>query len=179
VFSDVRSEPATVYLGIGSNIEPERNVPRSLDFLRRHVILTAVSTFYLTEPLGAPGTPPFFNGVVSGTTELDIPELRRFLQETESELGRVRTEDKYAPRTLDVDLLLYDAVVAEGEGWRIPHPEISTRSFVAIPLQELAPDLVLPDSGRPLREVAAELPPISGEPLGDFSESLKLRISRR
>jgi dihydroneopterin aldolase/2-amino-4-hydroxy-6-hydroxymethyldihydropteridine diphosphokinase len=167
------------YIGVGSNIDPDTNVPWALRLLGADMELTEVSTFYLTQPLGAPGSPHFFNGVVAGMTDLSIRGLRHHLLHIESEIGRERSEDKYAPRPIDLDLLLLGDEVEEGEGWRVPHPDVRARPFVAIPLLELAPELILPDTGRTLSDIVAELPPILGEPLDDFTESLKILIQRR
>ena len=167
-----------VYIGVGSNIDPDGNIPWAIRLLGGEVTLTDVSTFYITQPLGAPGSPHFFNGVVSGTTDLGIPGLRHLLLHIETEVGRKRTEDKYAPRPIDLDLLLHGEEVADGEGWRVPHPDVSTRPFVAIPLLELAPDLVLPDSGRPLRDIVGEIAPLLGEPLDDFTDRVRALVDR-
>ncbi len=164
------------YIGVGSNIDPDANIQWALRLLGNGIQLTDVSTFYITQPLGAPASPHFYNGVVAGMTDLSLPGLRHLLHHIETEVGRQRTEDKYAPRPIDLDLLLLDDEVSEGEGWWVPHPDICTRPFVAIPLLELAPDLILPDSGRPLRDIVEEIAPLLGEPLDDFSESLRTLI---
>ena len=164
------------YIGVGSNIDPDANIHRALRLLGNDMKLTDVSTFYITLPLGAPASPHFYNGVVAGMTDLAIPDLRHLLLRVETEVGRQRTEDKYAPRPIDLDLLLLGDELSEGEGWWVPHPDVRTRPFVAIPLLELAPDLLLPDSGRPLRDVVADISPLQGEPLDAFSESLRTLI---
>ncbi len=164
------------YIGVGSNIDPDANIHRALRLLGNDMKLTEVSTFYITPPLGAPASPHFYNGVVAGTTDLPIPALRHLLLHVETEVGRQRTEDKYAPRPIDLDLLILGDEVSEGEGWWVPHPDVRTRPFVAIPLLELAPDLTLPDSGRPLRDVVADISPLLGEPLDAFTNSLRTLI---
>ena len=178
-----KEAPSTIswtraYIGVGSNIDPDANILWALRLLCSQMKLTDVSTFYITQPLGAPGSPHFYNGVVGGMTDLSIPGLRHLLLHVETEVGRQRTENKYAPRPIDLDLLLLDDEVAEGEGWRVPHPDVRIRPFVAIPLLELAPELILPDSGRPLRDIVAEIEPLLGEPLDDFSERLRALIER-
>lgn len=169
---------ARAYIGVGSNIDPDENIHWALRLLGNDLKLTDVSTFYITQPLGAPASPHFYNGVVAGMTDLSIPGLRHLLLHIETEVGRQRTEDKYAPRPIDLDLLLLDDEVSEGEGWWVPHPDVRTRPFVAIPLLELAPELILPDSGRPLRDIVEEISPLLGEPLDDFSERLRALIER-
>ena len=167
-----------VYIGVGSNMDPDANIPWALRLLGGEVKLTDVSTFYITQPLGAPESPHFYNGVVAGMTDLSIPGLRHLLLHVENAVGRQRTGDKYAPRPIDLDLLLLEDEVADGEGWRVPHPDVSTRPFVAIPLLELAPDLVLPDSERPLRDVVEEIAPLLGEPLDDFTDRVRALFDR-
>lgn len=166
-----------IYIGVGSNIDAEKNTAWAMRLLAREIELTDISTFYITEPLGAPGSPPFYNGVVAGATELDIAGVRRLLFDIEDRLGRKRTEDKYAPRPIDLDLLLFGDEVAAGEGWCIPHPDIHLRSFVAIPLLEIAPQLTLPGSGRSLGEIAGQLAPLVGEPLSAFTERMRALLA--
>ncbi|MFH1438611.1 MAG: 2-amino-4-hydroxy-6-hydroxymethyldihydropteridine diphosphokinase [Pseudomonadota bacterium] len=162
------------FVAIGSNIDPERNIPAALALLRREVELKAISTFYRTEPAGAPGTPGFFNGVVKIETGSEPRDLKLFvLRGIEKIMGRVRSADKYAPRTIDLDLLLYGARVISEEGLVIPDPDICTRAFVAAPLLELEPGLVLPDSGRRLEDVVKSLPAGSMVPLGRFTRTLR------
>jgi dihydroneopterin aldolase/2-amino-4-hydroxy-6-hydroxymethyldihydropteridine diphosphokinase len=178
-----KEAPSTIswtrtYIGVGSNIDPDANILWALRLLAGEMKLTDVSTFYITQPLGAPGSPHFYNGVVAGMTDLGVSGLRHLLLHIETEVGRQRTEDKYAPRPIDLDLLLLDDEVAEGEGWRVPHPDVRVRAFVAVPLLELAPDLILPDSGRPLCDIAEEISPLLGEPLDEFTGRLRALIER-
>ncbi len=84
-------------------------------------------------------------------------------------VGRERTADRYAPRTVDLDLLLY--------GDRVTHPDIRERPFVAIPLLELAPDLILPDSGKALRSIVDSLPRYPMEPLADLTRRLRTEVA--
>jgi dihydroneopterin aldolase/2-amino-4-hydroxy-6-hydroxymethyldihydropteridine diphosphokinase len=164
----------TVYLGVGSNIDPEQNVPRALELLRRAVTVTGVSTFYQTLPLGRPERAPFYNGAVRCQTNAPLPELRRgVLRGIEAQLGRVRTADKHAARPIDLDVLLYGDEVVCDESGRVPDPDIEVRPFLAVPLLELAPDLVLPDSGKPLQTLVASMDPTDMTPLPEFSERLR------
>ncbi|MDX9973070.1 MAG: 2-amino-4-hydroxy-6-hydroxymethyldihydropteridine diphosphokinase [FCB group bacterium] len=142
-------EPETlVYIGIGSNIEPERNIPRALELLAEKVDLRAVSPFYRSAAVGPPGQPDFLNGVCRIATTLGARALKNdVLRAVEAALGRVRGADKYAPRTIDLDILLYGAEVYDEEDLRIPDPDIRTRPFVAVPLLAVAPGAVLADTG--------------------------------
>ena len=140
------------FIAVGSNIEAERNVADALELLCRCVLIIAVSRFYWTPALGAPdSSPDFLNGVVEIETELEPRELKRSVMlEVESELGRERDAEKYAPRTIDLDLVLHGDVVCSEEGLILPAPEILERPFVALPLLELEPEIVLPGVDRPL-----------------------------
>ncbi len=138
------------YIGVGSNIDPERNVRVAVRSLARCGRIVGVSTFYHTDPVGHPSDPPFINGVVGVDTQLGARELKAtMLRGIEHELGRRRGPDANAPRTIDLDLLLYGGVPLD--------PDVEDRAFVAWPLVELDPALSLPD-GRPLRELAERLP---------------------
>jgi 2-amino-4-hydroxy-6-hydroxymethyldihydropteridine diphosphokinase len=149
---------ARAFVSIGSNIEPKTNIEEAVRRLARHVEVVGVSTFYRSEPVGPPGQPPFLNGVVEVRTDLP-PRALKFaaLRRIEGELGRVRTADRYAPRPIDLDLLIYDECVTASRELTLPDPDIISRPFLAVPLGELAPGLVLPGDGRTMGEVAAEL----------------------
>ena len=142
---------ARAFLGVGSNIRPEENVPAALDFLSGEVTLTGISTFYRTLPVGWPRTStvggttalPFLNGVLEIHTSLSSSALESLLGRVEEALGRVRELDRDAPRPMDLDLLLYLPGDPEEE-IRPPHSDVFARAFVALPLFELDPDLLLP-----------------------------------
>jgi 2-amino-4-hydroxy-6-hydroxymethyldihydropteridine diphosphokinase len=166
------------FIAVGSNIDPERNIEAAIELMARELRLVGVSTFYRTAALGPPGQPDFLNGVVAVETELEPRQLKRsLLERIESELGRTRTEDKYAPRSIDLDLVLYGDLTSSDEGLVLPDPEIPERAFLALPLLELEPDLVLPGTGRPLRELAGPLSSLELEPERSLSERLR-RVQR-
>jgi len=149
-------------------------VRAALRRLRGAVRIVGLSTFYRTAPLNRPEQAPFVNGVIAVETDLPPHALKyTLLRQIEAELGRCRTADKYAPRTIDLDLLAYDALVLTGEDLVLPDPEIVQRAFLAVPFCELAPDYVLPDSGRRLREVADTFCASSMTPLTAFTEQLR------
>jgi dihydroneopterin aldolase/2-amino-4-hydroxy-6-hydroxymethyldihydropteridine diphosphokinase len=133
-----------------------------------------VSTFYKTVPVERPEQPSFINGVVEIETDIAPKELKHsILRGIESELGRNRTDDKYAARTIDLDILLYDDLVTETDDLQIPDPDIRQRPFVAVPLFELDPDLILPDSGTPINRVVDSLAGHNMQPMKEFSESIR------
>lgn len=166
------------YLGVGSNIEPETNIPRALELLARApgVEVTAISTFYRTAAEDAPGSPDFYNGVVALRVGMPPHDLRSVLLGVEAACHRRRTADRNAPRTIDLDLLLYgdpDTSMVELRG---PDPDITQRGFIAIPLLELAPGLELPGGKGSLADAAARFDTPIGEPLSEFSADLRRRL---
>jgi len=170
---------ARVFIGVGSNINPEANVEKAMNLLAESVRVVAVSTFYRTEAEGRGGQPPFCNGVVEVETEMPPGELKRsVLRRIEERLGRRRSEDKYAARTIDLDILICDDLAGTFDGLVIPDPQIAERPFLAIPLGELAPDLVLPGTGVPLREIAEAHIGQKMEPLREYTELLRRSIGR-
>jgi dihydroneopterin aldolase/2-amino-4-hydroxy-6-hydroxymethyldihydropteridine diphosphokinase len=162
------------FIGIGSNIEPAENVRAAIRSLARQTRLVAISTVYLTEAVGRTEQPPYYNCVVEIETEAPPADIKfGLLRGIENKLGRQRTADKYAPRTIDLDLIVYGDLTLDAEGIKLPDPEILERPFLAIPLSELAPDLVLAGYGLRIGEVAAKLPPDGMQPLPDYTKSLR------
>lgn len=169
-----------IFIGVGSNIQPEENVVKAVEMLAAECRLLGISTFYLTEPTGRQDQPPFFNGILEVETKRPPLELKfSVLRSIEYKLGRVRTEDKYAPRTIDLDILLYgDEVLDRGE-LILPDPEITSRPFLAVPLGEIAPEVMLPGSGRTLKEIADSMDTRSMKPLIEFTLRLKGRYENQ
>jgi 2-amino-4-hydroxy-6-hydroxymethyldihydropteridine diphosphokinase len=162
-----------VFVGVGSNIDPEVHIPRALVRLREAVGILGVSTFYATPALGQPRDPPFVNGVVEVGDHLAPAPLKRLLSRIEVAEGRQHSSDRFAPRPIDLDLLLHGDAVSIGPGLLLPHPDVTERRFVALPLLELAPDLVLPSSPLPLAETVDALPAHPMEPLAELTRELK------
>jgi len=147
-----------VFISVGSNIDPEANVPEALKRLSREITILRISAFHRTEPLNRPEQDPFLNGVVEAETSLDPRDLKfSVLRKIEAELGRERSEDRYAARTIDLDILLCGDLVIDEPDLKIPDPEIAERPFLAIPLHELDPDLVLPGTNLSLKEIVEGL----------------------
>ena len=153
------------YVGLGSNLgERESLIRQALDAMATLPQTTVVraSSLYDTEPLGEVMQPDFLNAVVLLETDLAPRQLLWNLMLIEKRLGRVRTQ-KWGPRTIDLDLLLYGDEIIDEADLRVPHPEITRRAFVLVPLTELDPMLVHPGTGETLRAHLSKLktrPPV-------------------
>jgi len=137
---------ARAYIGLGSNLDdPLAQVQRALERLAElpDTRLIGQSRLYRSAPVGPEGQPDYINAVACLETALSPEILLDHLQQLEHQQGRVRTL-RWGPRTLDLDILLYDALVLQTPRLTLPHPEMINRSFVLYPLADLAPDLILP-----------------------------------
>jgi 2-amino-4-hydroxy-6-hydroxymethyldihydropteridine diphosphokinase len=162
------------FIAVGSNLQPEENIRQALRELAKSVRIAAVSTVYLTEPLLKREQPSYYNGVIEVTTDIPPRNLKfDVLHAVEASLGRKRVEDKYASRTIDLDLILYDDLAIASDDLTLPDPDIVTRAFIAWPLFEIAPDFTLPGDGRGLREVVEKLDRVNMMPLEKYTASLK------
>ncbi len=143
------------FLSLGSNIQPEKNILEAVRLLSKYVKILKVSTVYLTEPLLGRPQPKFYNCVVKIETDIEPGKLKHdVLRAIEERLGRKRTIDKYASRTIDIDIILYGKLQISIEDVTIPDPEISKRPFLAVPLCEIEPDLMVPGANKSIREIA-------------------------
>ena len=143
------------FLSLGSNVEPEKNILEAIKLLSKHAEILKSSTVYLTEPLLHKPQPKYYNCVVKIETVIEPRKLKfDILRAIEDELGRNRTEDKYAARTIDIDILLYGDLRLSAEDLVIPDPEIENRAFLALGLYEVEPGLILPATNRPIKEIA-------------------------
>lgn len=154
---------ATVYLGLGANLGDRA---ANLREARRRlgaggVRLERCSSLYETEPWGVPDQPRFLNAVCRGRTELSPELLLALAKRIEGELGRVPTV-RYGPRAIDIDILLYDGLACASPELTIPHPRLSERAFVLVPLAEIDPDLVVPGLERTVRELLEALGDTTG-----------------
>jgi len=146
----------TAYVGLGANLgDRERNLRRAVELLGAQpgIEVAAVSSFRETEPVGYVDQPRFLNGACALETDLSPRELLGRLLAVEQALGREREKGlRWGPRTIDLDLLLYEEETVDEPGLTVPHPRLTERSFALEPLLELDPNLHLPD-GRGLREL--------------------------
>jgi 2-amino-4-hydroxy-6-hydroxymethyldihydropteridine diphosphokinase len=150
----------TIYLGLGSNIgDREANLT---DAIRRlgasDLRVTRVSPLYETEPVDYTDQRWFLNLVVEAETTLFPLMLLSRIAKIEGELGRVRTVPK-GPRTIDIDILIYDRAIVRTATLEIPHPRMAERRFVLAPLSDLAPDLVHPVTRQTIRRMLESAPP--------------------
>ncbi|MCM2265952.1 MAG: 2-amino-4-hydroxy-6-hydroxymethyldihydropteridine diphosphokinase [Desulfuromonadales bacterium] len=152
----------TAYLGLGSNLGNRLAFLRGgRDSLlnRFDIVLLRASSVYETAAVGGPAdNPPFLNAVLEVETPLAPRELLAACFAVEDEFGRTRPA-VWAPRTLDIDLLLYGGKVVDEAGLQIPHPRLHERAFVLTPLNELNPDLLHPLLLKDIRSLTDELPP--------------------
>ena len=146
------ADRVTAYVALGSNLDhPRQQVADALQELQDlpGSRLLAASSLYRSQPLGPAGQPDYINAVAALTTSLAPEALLDVLQSLENQHGRVRSGERWGPRTLDLDLLLYADRRIDTPRLQVPHPHMSERSFVLIPLAEIAPgDLAIPGVGR-------------------------------
>ena len=159
--AQTRSAPEHIaYLGLGANLgDPAATLAAARDALARlpQCRLLACSALYRTAPVGGPpGQPDYLNAALALATRLPPAALLEQCLALEERFGRQRSEPS-GPRTLDIDLLLYDDLVLDSPKLVLPHPRLHLRRFVLEPLCDLAPQLLLPGTGAPLSRVLKEL----------------------
>lgn len=159
------------YIGLGSNLaEPAEQIRRACSALASlpRTQLVACSSLYSSAPMGPQEQPAYINAVALVTTDLPALELLDELQRIELSQGRERKAERWGPRTLDLDILLYGNQQIRLERLQVPHYHMHARAFVLYPLAELAPDLILPD-GTLLQTWLANCPAEDLRPLADQS----------
>ncbi len=154
---------ALVLIALGSNQNQEQSLPAAIRRLRteRHLSVLAVSSIYRTALINSAGAvadgPSFYNAAVMVATDWSPAVLRTFLRQIESALGRIRSEDKFAPRPIDLDIEFYGQDTLDVAGSHIPNPDIMRYAHVAIPLAEIAPNWIHPETGLSLSQIASQL----------------------
>ena len=142
---------ARAYVGLGANLGPkEVTILRAVDLLGATdgIAVLGLSRLRETDPVGVTDQPMFLNGAVALETVLSPWELLDVLLRIEQELGRVRNDERWGPRTIDLDLLVYGGERLDEPGLTVPHPRLHERQFALEPLAELAPELEIPGRGR-------------------------------
>ena len=146
-----------VHIALGSNLgDRPGNLTFALTLLREFVDNIETSSIYETPPWGILDQPRFLNQVVRGSTSLAPMRLLARLKRIEQEMGRQKTV-RFGPRVIDLDILLYGERVIHYRRLQVPHPRMLERAFVLVPLAELSPGLVIPGSGRPVKEILSTL----------------------
>ncbi len=156
------------YLSLGSNIQPEFNLVRGIQLLQQHGRIKDISSAWESKSVGAEG-PNYLNACVSFVSSLPWSELKeQVILPIELQLGRKRTENKFAPRTMDIDIILFDDRSCDDKSWE--------KAFVVVPLAEIYPTYQNPFNHEPIRETAARLRrkiwmEARPEVLGQFSDT--------
>lgn len=134
-----------ILIGLGSNIgDREKNIITAIQKLGKHkeISIEKISSLYETKPVGVKAQPDFLNGAISITTTLSPLKLLEVCLNVEYQMGRIR-DQRWGPRNIDIDILVYDDYVIVDEILHIPHPRLHERSFVLIPLQEIAGNITV------------------------------------
>ena len=143
----------TAYIGIGSNIDPQKHIPMALERLHQQLTVVGISSFYKLPAMGtAKGQADFINGMIAVETSLTARQLKfSVLREIEYELGRNKDQPKYSAREMDLDLILFgDKFIPE---LNVPEPEIKTRPYVFLPLLELNKFIKVPGDTNILADI--------------------------
>lgn len=148
------------YIGVGSNLgNPVEKAKKAIEALKKidASLLVSASSLYCSKPMGPSDQPDYINAVVKLETSLTPLALLDVLQEIELKQGRVRKDERWGPRTLDLDILLIDNLEINNERLTVPHYGMCDREFVLYPLFEIAPELILPNK-KPLSILVESCP---------------------
>lgn len=148
---------ADVYVAAGSNVEPEKNLARALDELEQTFGALAISPAYRNPAVGFAGA-DFINLVVGFRSDDSPAQVKAKLERIELSCGRARVAPKWAPRTMDLDILMYDQQVSAEPGLLLPRPDLLRRAFMLKPLADLAPGLRHPTEQRTIGELWSQFP---------------------
>jgi len=151
-----------IFISVSSNIEPEKNLPEAIKRLRKHCTVKQISSVYQSPAFGYEDQPDFWDTVLEIATPM-LPQMFKetVIDEIEKELGRDRAnqENKYGPLTMDMDILMWGDVAFHygKKPWRVPDANIVKYAAIAVPMAEVAPEIVHPDEKVPIKEIAARL----------------------
>jgi 2-amino-4-hydroxy-6-hydroxymethyldihydropteridine diphosphokinase len=141
-----------VFVAAGSNVSPASNLRKAVDALKRLYAPLRISPAYRNKAVGFEGE-DFINLVVGFTTTDSLAEVRNKLQSVEALCGRASDAPKWAPRSMDLDILLYDDVVSTEPGFLLPRPDLVKRPYMLKPMADIAPDVMHPTLRRTMREL--------------------------
>jgi 2-amino-4-hydroxy-6-hydroxymethyldihydropteridine diphosphokinase len=151
-----------VLIAFGANIDPLNNLQRGLSSLHSEVKIAAISTVWRTNPLPDPKQGAvydlggsYLNGAVLSHTKIDPFSLKKILKKIETDCCRVPNQNKFAPRPIDLDIVMIGDEIINSPNLTLPDPEILQRSFIALPIAQLAPELVHPVADKSLAQLAA------------------------
>ncbi|MCF7800901.1 MAG: 2-amino-4-hydroxy-6-hydroxymethyldihydropteridine diphosphokinase [Candidatus Marinimicrobia bacterium] len=152
-----------VVVSLGSNMSrPLNQLEIALERLRKNFTHVQCSSYYLTDPVGGPVQPDYVNACAIFETSLQPDQVLKKLQIMEEAGGRTRNGERNQPRTLDIDIILYDDLVLDEAEFILPHPRFRERRFVLVPLAELAPHLIDPVSGKTIVDLLKQCPDVHG-----------------
>ena len=155
------SDTVTVYLGLGSNMgNRQENLDQALKLLAQRMRLGKVSSIYDTEPIGNVNQPRFLNMACEAFTRLSPEGLLALVKGIEQKMGRYSRSGE--PRIIDIDVLLFGDKVVNTRDLVIPHPQMAERSFVLVPLSEIAPDTVHPVTKKTIKEMNKAIKEVQG-----------------
>jgi 2-amino-4-hydroxy-6-hydroxymethyldihydropteridine diphosphokinase len=154
---------AEAYIALGSNLDPETHLCEAANLFSFLFTVTGVSDFYCNPAADRPDQPGFVNGMIRVETEFPpLAVKQEILQNLEEQLGRVRTEDRYAPRIIDLDLCLYGDMLINESGLILPDPELTRRPFLFIPVLDIDPGIRFPGTDQKLADLVPPRKKVKG-----------------